>query len=72
MSAKANYFKIGVFILSAAALAVVGVIVLGAGALFEKKIIMETYFDESVQGLGIGAPVKYRGVTVGSVEHIGL
>jgi ABC-type transporter Mla subunit MlaD len=72
MSAKANYFKIGVFILSAVALAVVGVIVLGAGALFEKKIIMETYFDESVQGLGIGAPVKYRGVTVGSVEHIGF
>ncbi len=72
MSAKANYFKIGVFVLSAVALAVIGLIMLGAGALFEKKIIMETYFDESLQGLGVGAPVKYRGVTVGSVEHIGF
>lgn len=72
MSAKANYFKIGLFILSAVTLAVVAIILFGAGALFEKKIIIETYFDESVQGLSVGAPVKYRGVTIGSVEDIGF
>ena len=72
MSAKAHYFKIGVFMLSGITLAVLAVIILGAGALFKKKFMMETYFDESVQGLSVGAPLKYRGVTIGSVEHIGF
>ena len=72
MSAQAHYFKIGVFMLSGITLAVLAVIILGAGALFKKKIMMETYFDESVQGLSVGAPLKYRGVTIGKVEHIGF
>jgi ABC-type transporter Mla subunit MlaD len=72
MSAQAHYFKIGVFMFSGITLAVLAVIILGAGALLEKKIMMETYFDESVQGLSVGAPLKYRGVTIGSVEHIGF
>ncbi len=70
MSAKANYFKIGVFVLSSAALALVGIIVLGAGALFEPSIMMETYVDESVQGLDVGAPIKFRGVKIGTVKQI--
>ena len=44
--------------------------VLGAGALFRKEITVETYFDESVQGLDVGSPVKYRGVTIGKVAVI--
>jgi ABC-type transporter Mla subunit MlaD len=72
MSAKAHYFKIGVFTVTGILVAVVAIIVLGAGALFKKRIGVETYFDESVQGLSIGAPLRYRGVTIGSVEHIGF
>jgi len=72
MSAQAHYFKIGVFILSGIILAVLAVIILGVGTLFKKKFTMETYFDESVQGLSVGAPLRYRGVTIGSVEHIGF
>lgn len=72
MSANANYFKIGLFILVAVAIAVLGVVVLGGGKLFEKKTLVETYFKESVQGLEVGAPVRVRGVRVGRVESIHL
>ena len=72
MSAKAHYFKIGVFTVGGILLAVVAIIVFGAGTLFETKLPVETYFDETVQGLSIGAPLRYRGVTIGSVEHIGF
>lgn len=70
MSAKANYFKIGLFIIVGILLAVTGIVVLKAGALFEKRFLMETYFDESVQGLEVGAPIKHRGVKVGTVKKI--
>lgn len=70
MSAKANYFKIGLFIIVGILLAVAGIVVLKAGSLFERRSIMETYFDESVQGLEVGTPIKYRGVKVGTVKKI--
>jgi phospholipid/cholesterol/gamma-HCH transport system substrate-binding protein/paraquat-inducible protein B len=72
MSQQAHYFKIGLFVVGATALAVVGIIVLGAGKWFERSTIVETYFYESVQGLEVGAPVRLRGVPVGRVESITL
>ncbi len=70
MSAQPNFFKIGVFVLSGAALFLVGVLLLGARALFEQNTPVETYFAESVQGLDIGSQVKFRGVHIGNVEAI--
>ena len=70
MSARANYFKIGLFIIVGILLAVTGIVILKAGSLFERRSIMETYFDESVQGLEVGSPIKYRGVKVGTVKKI--
>jgi len=70
MSAETKYFKLGAFVLVGVAVIVGTVIVLGAGTLMRKKIIAETYVDESVQGLDVGAPVKFRGVTVGRLEKI--
>ncbi len=70
MSAKANYFKIGIFVIAAAVIAVIAIIVLGAGSMFQKKVMIETYIDGSVQGLDVGSPFKFRGVKLGSVEEI--
>src|SRR6185503_5911984 len=70
MSAQTKYFKLGAFVLAATAVAVGAVIVLGAGTIMRKKVMVETYMDESVQGLEAGAPVKFRGVTVGRLEKI--
>jgi phospholipid/cholesterol/gamma-HCH transport system substrate-binding protein len=69
---KFSYFKIGIFVISAVVIGVIGVVVLGVGAIFQKKSIVETYIDESVQGLDVGSPVKFRGVPVGRVEQITL
>jgi paraquat-inducible protein B len=72
MPTKANYFKIGLFTLAGAAILVAAVVALGAGALLQDKVYMETYMNESVQGLEEGSPVKYRGVQVGNVDEIGF
>ena len=72
MSAKANFFKIGLFVIGATIALVFLLVLLGAGKLFQSKIVMETYFNESVQGLEIGSKVKYRGVIVGEVKSIGF
>ena len=70
MSAKANYFKIGIFVIAATVIAIIAIIVLGAGSMFQKKVMIETYIDGSVQGLDVGSPFKFRGVKLGSVEQI--
>jgi len=69
---KASYFKIGLFIIVGTIIGAIGVVVLGVGTIFQKKILVETYIDESVQGLDVGSSVKFRGVQVGKVETISL
>jgi len=70
MSAQPNYFKLGLFIIVAVTLAIVAVVVLGAGKLFSHRIIIETYLNQSAQGLDVGSKVKFRGVTVGNISRI--
>jgi paraquat-inducible protein B len=70
MSAKANYFRLGLFVLAAVALLLAGVFLLGAGEWFKETMPAETYFEESVQGLEVGTAVKYRGVPIGKVTMI--
>lgn len=69
---KGTYFRIGVFVLTGMGILLATVIVIGGAALFQSTIPAETYFNESVQGLDIGAPVKYRGVPIGRVSNIGF
>ncbi len=70
MASKVNYFKIGIFVVSAIVVLIIFTIALGLGSLGKSKLRFETYIDESVQGLNIGSPVKHRGVQIGRVEDI--
>jgi len=72
MSARPGYFKIGLFVISATIIAVIGVVVLGAGTLFRKKVMVETYFRESVQGLDVGSQLKFRGFRIGKIQEIAI
>jgi ABC-type transporter Mla subunit MlaD len=72
MSTSTNHWKLGLFVLSALALAVGAGAWLGASALQRSSVEAVTFFDESVQGLDIGSPVKFRGVPVGGVTGIGI
>lgn len=72
MSKNANPTLIGAFVLGAAALSVVLVVVLSAGRLFQKTHRFVLIFNESISGLDVGAPVEYEGVRVGTVTDIRL
>ena len=69
MSVKANYFKVGIFVLISAGL-LVGAIVSFAIPKLEHPVHIETYMDESVSGLSVGSQILYRGVKIGRVENI--
>jgi ABC-type transporter Mla subunit MlaD len=72
MSSSVSYFKIGLFTLTGVTLIVVMIVALGVGAALQQPEYLETYFDDSVQGLAVGAPVKFRGRKMGTVAKINL
>ncbi|HZN98700.1 MAG TPA: MlaD family protein [Gemmatimonadales bacterium] len=61
---------IGDFVLGAVVLAVMAVVLIGSGRYFHRTTPFVLYFPGSVNGLRVGATVKFRGVEVGSVEDI--
>lgn len=69
---NAQYYRLGLFVLIGAIALVTIVLAFGAKNLFTKTMTVETYIKESVQGLDVGAPVRFRGVRVGQVSFIGL
>jgi paraquat-inducible protein B len=70
MNQKISPTLIGGFVLGAVALLVVAVIAFGSGRLFRETKEFVVYFDGTVNGLNIGAPVKFKGVEIGSVKDI--
>ena len=69
MSAMSE-FKVGAFVITSVALILGGVVILGSGAIFKETETIETSTMESVNGLQIGSPVKFRGVPIGEVTVI--
>ena len=67
---RANPALIGAFVLGGVALASIVVVVWGSGRFFRETRSLVCYFSGSVNGLNAGAPVKFRGVQIGSVTDI--
>jgi len=65
-----NHWKLGLFVLLAIGATLGALFWLGARRFRRESFPAISYFDESVQGLDIGSPVKFRGVTVGTVSDI--
>ncbi|MGH7872043.1 MAG: MlaD family protein [Candidatus Binatia bacterium] len=70
MNKKISPTLIGAFVIGAVALLVVAIIAFGSGRLFRETKEFVLYFDGTVNGLHIGAPVKFKGVEIGSVKDI--
>jgi ABC-type transporter Mla subunit MlaD len=65
-----RYYRLGLFVVVSLMLLAVLLFALGGRKLFQPTFTFETYFDESVAGLEIGAPLRYRGVPLGEVTEI--
>jgi paraquat-inducible protein B len=72
MATGTNHWKLGLFVLVAVALLLTTLVVLGASNWNKASVSYVSYFDESVQGLELGSPVKFRGVTIGRVSDIDI
>jgi len=69
---RPNPVVIGAFVLGAITLAVAALLFFGGGVLREKRMAVVSFFDGSVAGLRVGAPVTFRGVPVGEVKAMGV
>ena len=63
---------IGAFVVASFAILVVALIVVGSGRMFTKPIRFICMFQGNLNGLKVGAPVKVRGVQIGTVAEIKL
>ena len=70
-SGRGAFLRVGLLLATGVGLAIALVLFL-SGNRIRHGTILETYFQESVQGLEVGAPVKFRGVSLGEVTEIGL
>lgn len=70
MSAQPGYFRIGLFVVGGFFVLAGGLVMFGAGKIFEPKVFFETYERASVQGIDVGSAVKFRGVPIGRVVEV--
>jgi paraquat-inducible protein B len=70
MSKQASATRVGAFVVGAAVLTVAGILIFGRGDPFREQFKMVAFFESSVAGLDIGAPLRFRGVPVGTVSGI--
>lgn len=71
MAGRGAFLRVGLLIVGATGL-LFGLLLFLGGNKYRNGVPFESYFTESVQGLEVGAPVKFRGVGLGRVTEIGL
>jgi paraquat-inducible protein B len=67
---KNKSFSIGAFIVGAILLVFLALLFFSGGDLFSQKERVIMYFNGSVQGLQVGAPIKLKGVILGEITDI--
>lgn len=72
MTSKANYTLVGAFVLFLGAAFIWAVLWISAGGPPQHLDYYLVYMSESVSGLNVDAPLKFRGVDVGKVEQISV
>ncbi len=72
MARKISKAGVGAFVVCGVLLLVLGIVALGGKSMLNKNVEYSLYFDGSVNGLSLGAPVVFRGVPLGSVTKISL
>ena len=70
MAKHASPAAVGGFVVGATVLAVGGILAFGSGDFFRKENKVVAFFEDSVAGLDVGAPISVRGVQVGTVSEI--
>ena len=70
MNKHHNPVFIGMFVVGAVVLLVAAILIWGSGRFFSERVQYVLYFERSVKGLQIGAPVDFRGVKIGTVTDI--
>ena len=70
MARQKTNLIIGLFVILGVVMGFAAIIWVGATSYFQKGVTYISYFDESVQGVQLNSPVKFRGVDVGLVENI--
>ena len=63
---------IGGFVVIAVVILAASLVVFGSGRFFKKTSDYVLFFDGSIKGLNVGAPVLFQGVQIGSVKSITL
>jgi phospholipid/cholesterol/gamma-HCH transport system substrate-binding protein len=70
MEGAKRYARLGAFVVVSLCILATGLFLLGGRKWLQPSFMFETYFDQSVAGLDVGAPVRFRGVPLGHVTAI--
>lgn len=70
MDDRKRYTRLGLFVVVSVLLLAAAVLALGGREWWQSSFTFETYFNNSVAGLDLGATVRFRGVPLGQVTQI--
>jgi phospholipid/cholesterol/gamma-HCH transport system substrate-binding protein/paraquat-inducible protein B len=70
MEESRRYVRLGLFVVVGLSVLALGLFLLGGRNWFGPTFTFETYFNQSIAGLELGAPVRFRGVPLGRVSEI--